>query len=50
MELVMNATPVKTNKMTWDIVFNLGMNQNKIVELHKNVKRVLLGRDYLQLQ
>ena len=49
MELVVNATPVKTNKITWDIAFNLGMNRNKIVELHKDIKKALLGFELIAI-
>jgi hypothetical protein len=40
---VLNATPVKTGKLTWDILFNLGRNKNKIVELSEAVKIFYLG-------
>jgi len=42
-ELVMNGTPVKTPNLTWDVQFNLGMNRNKIVELHEDVKEISLA-------
>jgi TonB-linked SusC/RagA family outer membrane protein len=42
-ELVLNATPVKTTDLTWDIQFNLAMNKNKIVELHPQIKEISLA-------
>jgi hypothetical protein len=42
-ELVLNATPVKTTNLTWNIAFNMGMNRSKVVELDKDVKQFLLG-------
>jgi TonB-linked SusC/RagA family outer membrane protein len=42
-ELVLNATPVSSPGLKWDVQFNLGMNRNKIVELHDVVKVSYLG-------
>lgn len=42
-EVVINATPMKTSSLTWDIAFNLGSNKNKIIELSKDVKIFFLG-------
>jgi TonB-linked SusC/RagA family outer membrane protein len=39
LELVVNATPVRSGNLTWDIDFNLGINRNKIIELTENVKQ-----------
>ena len=33
-ELILNATPVKSPNFSWDVAFNLGINRNKIVELY----------------
>ena len=49
LELVVNVIPVKTKKLTWDIAFNLGMNRNKIVELHKDIKTALLGFELIAI-
>ena len=38
LELVVNATPVRSDNFSWDILFNLGMNRNKIVSLTETVK------------
>ncbi|HEX8041833.1 MAG TPA: SusC/RagA family TonB-linked outer membrane protein, partial [Chryseosolibacter sp.] len=37
-ELVLNATPVRSNNFSWDILFNLGMNRNKVISLTETVK------------
>jgi TonB-linked SusC/RagA family outer membrane protein len=37
-EVVLNATPVRKSDLTWDVQFNLGMNNNKIVKLTETVK------------
>lgn len=39
LELVVNATPVRSGNFTWDIDFNLGINRNKIIELTETVKQ-----------
>ena len=41
-ELVLNATPVKSN-IVWDVNFNLGMNRNKIKELTPDLKQTFLA-------
>ena len=33
-EVILNATPVKSRNFTWDAAFNLGINRNKIIELY----------------
>ncbi len=42
-ELVVSGTPVKSKRFSWDVVFNLGMNRNKVVELSKDLKIVYIG-------
>jgi TonB-linked SusC/RagA family outer membrane protein len=42
-ELVIDAIPVRSNRFSWDINFNLGMNRNKIIELDPNLKIFYLG-------
>ena len=32
-EISLNATPVKTNDLTWDVVFNFAKNTNKVLSL-----------------
>lgn len=45
-EFVVTGTPVKTKNFSWDVVFNLGMNTNKIKRLDENVKIFYLGGGY----
>ncbi len=42
-EIVLNGTPIKSKKLTWDIGVNLGLNRNKIVSLDPNIKTAYLG-------
>jgi TonB-linked SusC/RagA family outer membrane protein len=35
-EAILNATPVKTTDFNWDLLFNFGLNRNKILELDPN--------------
>ena len=41
LELVVNATPVRGD-LSWDIAFNLGMNENKVIKLTETVKEFYL--------
>ena len=43
LEVVINALPIKTRQLTWDVSFNIGMNRNKILELHRLIKEAPLG-------
>lgn len=45
-ELVLNASPINSGNLRWDIQFNLGMNRNKIVELSDAIKIAYLGGGY----
>jgi TonB-linked SusC/RagA family outer membrane protein len=42
LELTLNATPVRTGDLTWDIAFNMGMNRNTIVKLGETLKESTL--------
>lgn len=42
-ELLINATPVKTKDFTWDMTFNFSRNENMVVELAEGVDNVLVG-------
>jgi TonB-linked SusC/RagA family outer membrane protein len=42
-ELIVNATPFKRNKLSWDVAFNMGINRNKVIELHNLIKQAPLG-------
>lgn len=37
-ELVLNATPVRTTNFSWDVLFNLGMNRNKVLKMTEDIK------------
>jgi len=43
LELVINATPLKSKDLNWDIALNLALNRNKIVSLSNNIKTVYLA-------
>jgi len=43
LELIINATPIKSRDFTWDISANLSLNRNKIVKLDPNLKSTPLG-------
>jgi len=45
LELVLNATPIKTRDFTWDIALNLALNRNKIIKLSDLVKTAYLTGD-----
>ncbi len=42
-ELVLDATPIKTPNMNWDVTFNLGINRNKIKELSPEIQVAYLA-------
>jgi hypothetical protein len=42
-ELVLNAIPVKSDNFTWDVVFNLGINNNEIKELSPDIQIAYLA-------
>ncbi|MEP7106450.1 MAG: SusC/RagA family TonB-linked outer membrane protein [Ferruginibacter sp.] len=42
-EVIINASPVKTKDLGWSIAFNFGMNRNKVIELTEQVKTINLG-------
>ncbi len=42
-ELVVNATPIKTNDFSWDIGLNFSKNVNKIIALDPNIPIAYLG-------
>ncbi|MEO6134735.1 MAG: SusC/RagA family TonB-linked outer membrane protein, partial [Ginsengibacter sp.] len=42
-ELLINASPVKTENFNWDLVFNFSKINNKVVELYKDVKQLGIG-------
>lgn len=42
-ELLLNASPLKTNSFNWDLVFNFSKIDNKVVALYKDVKQLSIG-------
>jgi hypothetical protein len=45
-ELVLNATPVRTRDLNWDLTLNFALNRNKVVKLDENIKTVYLSGGY----
>ncbi|MGN6296811.1 MAG: SusC/RagA family TonB-linked outer membrane protein [Ginsengibacter sp.] len=45
-EVVLNATPVRSQNFDWDIDLNFSLNRNKIVKLSNDVKSVVLAGGY----
>ena len=42
-ELVLNATPIKTANFSWDVALNMALNRNKIVKLSDDIKTIYLS-------
>lgn len=42
-EVALNATPVRTNDISWESSLNWSMNRNKVVKLHERSKRQILS-------
>lgn len=45
-EIIINATPVKSKDLTWDLALNFSLNRNKIITLSDNLKSTTLGGGY----
>jgi TonB-linked SusC/RagA family outer membrane protein len=45
-ELVLNATPIRSKDFNWDIALNLSLNRNKIISLSPDLKITYLGGGY----
>lgn len=43
LELVLNATPVKSKDINWDIALNFALNRNKIIKLSDALKTIYLA-------
>ena len=43
LELMINATPVKSRDLSWDISLNLGLNRNKVIALSPDIKVAYLA-------
>lgn len=37
-ELMINARPIEYNDFAWDVTLNISKNENKVIELYKNLK------------
>ncbi len=46
-EVVLNATPIKSRKFSWDIDLNFARNVNKLVELTPDLKSLTLTGDFM---
>jgi len=46
-EVLINATPVKTQDLRWDVTLNFSTNKNKVVKLVEGVPAYLFGQDRL---
>ncbi len=44
-EVMLNGTPVKTKRFSWDASFNYAKNNNKIAEITESMKEILLNDD-----
>jgi TonB-linked SusC/RagA family outer membrane protein len=42
-EIVLNATPIKTKHFNWDLALNFALNRNKVVELSDDIKTIYYG-------
>jgi len=45
-ELTLTGTPVKQEKLTWDITLNYARNVNTIISLHPDIKQTFLSGGY----
>ena len=45
-ELVLNANPVRSKDINWDITLNFALNRNKVVKLSDEIKTVYLSGGY----
>ncbi len=44
LEFTINATPIKTENFTWDVVYNFSLNRNKVLALSPGINSILLGQ------
>ncbi len=45
-ELMINATPVKTKNFSWDVGFNVARQYNKVVSLDEGIESILVERTW----
>ncbi len=43
LEVVINGTAIKTDRFTWDLALNMGLNRNKIISLSPDIKTAFLA-------
>ncbi|WP_227699142.1 SusC/RagA family TonB-linked outer membrane protein [Spirosoma radiotolerans] len=43
LEVVINGTAIKTDRFTWDLTLNMGLNRNKILSLSPDIKTSFLS-------
>ena len=46
LEVVINGTAIKTDRFTWDVTLNMGLNRNKIISLSPDIKTAFLSGGY----
>lgn len=46
LELVVNGTAIKTERFSWDLTLNMGLNRNKIISLSPDIKTAFLSGGY----
>jgi TonB-linked SusC/RagA family outer membrane protein len=45
-ELVLNATPVRTNNFTWDATINFARNRNEVVSIREGLTEIVVGSHF----
>jgi len=45
-ELILNATPVRLNDFSWDIMLNLSRNWNEVVEIREGIESIFVGSQF----
>ncbi|WP_461135856.1 SusC/RagA family TonB-linked outer membrane protein [Spirosoma lituiforme] len=46
LEVVVNGTAIKTDRFSWDLTLNMGLNRNKIISLSPDIKTAFLSGGY----
>ncbi|WP_420147210.1 SusC/RagA family TonB-linked outer membrane protein, partial [Spirosoma sp.] len=46
LEVVINGTAIKTDRFSWDLTLNMGLNRNKIISLSPDIKTAFLSGGY----
>jgi TonB-linked SusC/RagA family outer membrane protein len=45
-EVVINATPIKTKNFNWDLTFNFSRNRNKVVKIKEGLTEIIVGSHF----